>query len=93
MTEQNIMKKLRKLAQYRSNDAVKLAFLSREELDAVDSLDLTGLAEFKRGSSGVTEIKFVDRLRVLELMDRIGQRENGTELGRFLSGLGKDEEQ
>ena len=92
MNRQTLMKQLRKLAQYRSNDAVKLAFLSKEESDSIDGLDLTGLAELKRNSNGSVELKLVDRLQVLELLDRIGQRENESDLGAFLSGLGKGEE-
>ena len=92
MTEKTLMKQLQKLAQYRSNDAVKLVFLSGEDLNSIDGLDLTGLAELKRGSNGSVELKLIDRLQVLELMDRIGQREKECDLGAFLSGLGKGEE-
>ena len=92
MNRQTLMKELRKLAQYRSNDVVKLVFLSKEDIDSMDKLDLTGLAELKRGSGGITELKLIDRLQVLELLDRIGQRENESDLGAFLSGLGKGEE-
>lgn len=86
------MEELWKLAQYRCNDAVRLAFLAEEESGKISRLDLTGLAELKRGSNGSIEIKLVDRLKVLELMDRIDQRESDEDLGAFLSGLGKGEE-
>jgi len=92
MKGKSIKNELRKLAQYRSNDVVKLVFLSKEDMDSIDGLDLTGLAELKRGSGGITELKLIDRLQVLELLDRIGQRENESDLGAFLSGLGKGEE-
>lgn len=92
MERQKIMEELRRLAGYKCNDAVRLAFLTEEETGKIGRLDLTGLAELKRGSNGAIEIKLVDRLRVLELMDRIDQRENDEDLGAFLSGLGKGEE-
>ena len=82
---------LRKLANYRSNDVVKLAFLSKEDAAAIDKLDLTGLTELKWGSSGITEMKLLNRLQVLELLDRVSQREQECDLGAFLSGLGKGE--
>lgn len=93
MERQKIMEELGKLARYRCNDAVRLAFLTEEEAGKISRLDLTGLTELKRGSNGSIEIKLVDRLRVLELMDRIDQRESDEDLGAFLSGLGKGEEQ
>lgn len=93
MERQKIMDELRKLARYKCNDVVKLAFLRAEDGEQIDRLDLKGLAELKRGSNGTIELKLVDRLRVLELMDRIDQRETEADLGAFLSGLGKGEEE
>ena len=40
---------LEKLALSSPNDAVKLLFMSEEELNAVEGLDLTLLNEIKRG--------------------------------------------
>ena len=91
MTGKSIENELRKLANYRSNDVVKLAFLAREDDAAIDGLDLTGLTELKWGSGGITEMKLLDRLKVLELLDRVSQRENESDLSEFLSGLGKGE--
>lgn len=92
MERQKIMDELRKLAGYRCNDAIRLAFLTEEESGKIGRLDLTGLTELKRGSNGSIEIRLVDRLKVLELMDRIDQRESAEDLGAFLSGLGKGED-
>ena len=92
MERQRIMEELKRLAEYRSNDAVRLAFLTEEEAGKIGRLDLTGLTELKRGSNGSIEIRLVDRLKVLELMDRIDQRESEEDLGAFLSGLGKGED-
>lgn len=91
MTGKSIKNELRKLANYRSNDVVKLAFLSREDGAAIDGLDLTGLTELKWGSGGITEMKLLDRLQVLKLLDEITRREGESDLGAFLSGLGKGE--
>ena len=93
MERQKIMEELGRLARYKCNDAVRLAFLAEEEAGKISRLDLTGLAELKRSGNGAIEIKLVDRLRVLELMDKIDQRESGEDLGTFLSGLGKGEEE
>lgn len=92
MERQKIMEELGRLAGYRCNDAVRLAFLKEEDAGKIGKLDLTGLTELKRSGNGAIEIRLVDRLRVLELMDRIDQRESDEDLGAFLSGLGKGEE-
>lgn len=62
----SLVKQMQQLADAKVNDCVKLAYLKEEEMDLVDGLDLTALTEFKRSSSGVVEIKFHDRSKVLE---------------------------
>lgn len=91
MKGKTIRNELLRLAKYRSNDVVKLAFLSKEDGDKLDGLDLTGLTELKWGSNGITEMKLLDRLQVLRLLDEIDRREDESDLGAFLSGLGKGE--
>lgn len=61
-----LVKQMQNLSNARVNDAVKLAYLQEEQLDLIDDLDLTALTEFKRSSNGVVEVKFMDRLKVLE---------------------------
>ena len=57
---------LKRLARSRPNDGVKLAFLSPQQLDTIDTLDLTLLEEFRRSDKGGAEVRFVDRLRLAE---------------------------
>ena len=57
---------MERLAAGKVNDAVKLAFLDNEQIDAIDALDLSALTEFKRNHNGTVEIKLTDRLTVLE---------------------------
>ncbi len=61
-----VLRKLRQMAEGKPNDAVKLAYLSEEQLGEIDRLDLTALVEFKRSGNGAVEIKLVDRTAVLE---------------------------
>lgn len=74
---EEMLRRLRKLADRKVNDAVKLAFLSEVAADQVDGLDLSGLVELKRSDKGF-EVKFVDQLKVLEMM-RALMEQNATE--------------
>ena len=87
MERQKIINDLRRLAGSKSNDAVKLAFLTQEDADRIDQLDLRGLVELRRSGNGTVEIKLIDRLKVLELLDRLSQREEDQALDSFLDGL------
>ena len=64
---EEMLDRLRRLADRRVNDAVKLAFLREETAGQVDDLDLSGLVELKRSEKGF-EAKFVDQIKVLEMM-------------------------
>ena len=79
MERKKILDRLQKIAFGKTNDAVKLAFMNLEEDNAkgLDKLDLTMLSEVKRGSNGTVELKFVNRLELLELLLR--QLEDETE--------------
>lgn len=91
MERQKIINDLRRLAGSKSNDAVKLAFLTQEDADRIDQLDLRGLVELRRSGNGTVEIKLIDRLKVLELLDRLSQREEDQALDGFLDGLRREE--
>ena len=65
--EKELMRRLKKLADGKVNDAVKLAFREEEDLSWLDELDLSNLAELKKGDKGV-EMKFLDPLRVIAMM-------------------------
>ncbi len=90
MKRQTMIRDLRRLVNSRSNDAVKLAFLGPEEIGQIDELDLRCLVEFRRSGNGGVELKLVDRLRALELLDRLSQQQDGA-LNDFLSGLRGEE--
>lgn len=90
MKRKAIMRELRKLASSKCNDAVKLAYLTGEDVEKIDGLDLSGLAELKRSGNGGVELKLVDRVRVLELLDELSQREEGT-LENFLNDVRQGE--
>lgn len=84
-----ILQMLRRMLRSRPNDAVKLAFLGENEASAVDDLDLTMLAEFKRSANGAAEVKLRDRLELLELLERLSAPEDGESAGaeRFFRAL------
>lgn len=74
---EEMLARLRRLADRKVNDAVKLAFLTEETAGRVDELDLSGLTELKKTDKGF-EAKFVDQVKVLEMM-RALMEENTTE--------------
>lgn len=78
------------ISQARVNDAVKLAFLSNEDRDLIDQMDLTALTEFKRGSNGVVEVKFADRMGTIEKLMELYREDPTEKLLRQLGG-GEDE--
>ena len=71
-----LLRQMERLAGGRVNDAVKLAFLDREQMEEIDGLDLSALTEFKRKGNGTVEIKLTDKLAALErLLELTGQSE------------------
>ena len=93
MDRQEIVKELWKLIRSRGNDAVKLAYLGEEGAAGIGRLDLAGVTELKRSEKGCFEVRFVDRLRALELLERLLEKdEGGAEMERFLEGLQGDDE-
>ena len=66
MEREEILKEIKRLAGGRVNDAVRLAYLSEEELHEIEGLELSAVTEFKRSSNGTVELKFVDRLAALQ---------------------------
>ena len=56
-------------------DAISLALHPEKRLS---TLDLWGVAEFKKGSNGVIEIKFTDRVKAISLLlEALGGSEDG----------------
>ncbi len=78
---------LRKLAKWKNNDVVKLAFLEPENVEQLEKLDLTGVVELKRNANGTFEAKFVDKVRVLAMLRELIEEKRDGELENFLDGL------
>lgn len=84
---QELMGDLRRLAEWKNNDVVKLAFLEPEKMDEVDRLDLSGVVELKRNANGTFEAKFVDKVRVLGMLRELMDEDRDGKLEDFLDGL------
>lgn len=83
---QQLEQQLMQLSTARVNDAVKLAFLSQEDRDLIDGMDLTALSEFKRAGNGAVEVKFMDRMGTMEKLLELCREEPGEQLLRQLAG-------
>ena len=87
--KEDVVRRLAELAYGRVNDCVKLAV---EEKPPLNELDLALLSEVKRNEKGMVEIKLIDRLKVLEQLERIaGGKKGGAE--EFLKALQSGEEE
>ena len=75
---EQLIRQVRRLTRARVNDAVKLAYLSGEALEAIDGLDLTAMTEFK----------FTDRLKALEKLMELIRENRETEAEELLRTLG-----
>ena len=85
--QEELLEELRRLAEWRNNDVVKLAFLDGEAADKVEALDLSGVVELKRNANGTFEAKFVDKVRILSMIRELMEERRDGELGAFLDGL------
>lgn len=74
---EDVTRRLFQLAYGRANDCVRLAMAGTELPGELDRLDLSLLAEVRRSEKGAVEIKLLDRLAVLEQLDRRLSRETG----------------
>lgn len=84
---EQIIRRMWKLANAGAGDAVKLACFPPEEWHGPDKLDLDALTEFKRGSNGVVELKFVDRGRLLERLLDAADHSGEEQVDRFLRAM------
>lgn len=87
-SREEIIRYLERLAFYRPNDGIRIAF-AEEPVDW-RRLRLEGVAEFKRHANGTVELKFLDRLKALELLVRLQEErtEEGAGIENFLERLG-----
>lgn len=95
---------VKRLALGKTNDAVKLLLLEPESLrDEVGQMDLSMVAEMKKGGKGEVEVKFFNRIALLELLARLmddgdeDEDESGAEsfftaMDRAAARLGEDDE-
>lgn len=86
---EDVTRRLFQLAYGRANDCVRLAMAGAEIQGELDRLDLSLLAEVRRSEKGAVEIKLLDRLAVLEQLDRRLSREKGEDpAAALLQALG-----
>ena len=84
---EDILRRMWALANAGAADAVRMACFPEEEWGSVKQMDLDGVTEFKRGSNGVVELKFVDRGKLLErLLDAV-DHSGEEQLSRFLQAM------
>jgi len=82
------VRRLAELAYGNCNDCVRLVLEDQLDLQA---LDLSLLSEVKRNEKGTVEVRLLDRLRILEQLERLtGEESMGMEA--FLKGLEGGEE-
>ena len=86
--EKDVVQMLGALALGRANDCVRLAM---EDDVAVETLDLSLLAEVKRSKGGVVEVKLVDRLKALEQLAQLLSAKQKEENPLLLSLLQPEE--
>lgn len=88
---ERLLCEMQKLICAKVNDGVKLAYLSEEQMDLIDGLDLTALTEFKRSSNGVVEVKFNDRMKAMEQLLALTEGGEGHQVEALLSALGGED--
>ena len=85
-TREQILKRMWALANAKAADAMRLACFP-EEWDEKTRLDLDGVTEFKRGTNGVIEVKFVDRGKLLERLLDAADHSGEEQVSRFLQAM------
>ena len=85
-TREQILKRMWTLANAKAADAMRLACFP-EEWDEKAKLDLDGVTEFKRGTNGVIEVKFVDRGKLLERLLDATDHSGEEQVSRFLQAM------
>lgn len=81
-----LLKRLKRLADGKINDSVKLLFFGEEELERLEELDLTGLVELKKSDKGV-EMKFVDPIRAIAMMRELMEERDEQSAQSFFHAL------
>ena len=90
-----VLQELKKIALSRPNAAIELAYMDRPERRTIQRLDLSAVSEFKRNSAGAVEIRFIDRVKALqvlcEALDGGGDGEQTDEFFRALEEAGGED--
>ena len=81
--QEDVARRLAELAFGKANDCVRLVLEGETELE---KLDLSLLSELKRSEKGAVEIRLVDRLRALEQLSVMAQKD-GSDLESFLQAM------
>ncbi len=89
---EELLREMQKLVRAKVNDGVKLAYLSEEQVDLIDSLDLRALTEFQRSGNGAVEVKFNDRMKAMEQILNHTEGEEQGYMEALLSALGGEEQ-
>ena len=84
----DVTRRLAEQAFGKVNDCVKLVM---EEAPQLEKLDLSLLSEVKRNEKGAVEVRLIDRLKVLEQLARITERD-GQEMEGLLRAMRGSEE-
>lgn len=87
VNREDVVRRLAELAFGRANDCVKLVMDGSVPLD---KLDLSLLSEVKRNDKGTVEVRLVDRLRALELLQTLTS-DSGGDVAAFLQALQGEE--
>ena len=84
---QAVLRQMMALATQQANDAVRLVYLTGENQEELDQLELGCLTEFKRNSNGTVEVRLTDRAAVLEkLLEQLKDDQNAAPAA-FLQAL------
>lgn len=88
ISREKVIEALSALAFGKVNGGVELAFAEKVSAQKLRRMDLSAVAEFKRGSNGAVEIKFVDRVKAMSaLYEMLGSGGDEDETEAFFRAL------
>lgn len=87
--KERLRRRVEKLATARANDAVRLALMGEGALPELEGMDLSAVSEFKRGTSGGIEVRFIDRLGALRWLCETEGASEEKRAREFFAGLEK----
>lgn len=81
--KEDVARRLAELAYGQCNDCVRLVLEEKPELE---TLDLSLLSEVRRSEKGTVEVRLIDRLRVLEQLERMTEGQQA-DMAAFLQAV------